>query len=321
MKLPKILAILLLIVLAVWGAETIWLFRQNVTMPSQIKKRAENERSLLKLQFLNKEQKLNDDYGQKKYLASGQTVYERIFNTKDQTIDELIQKIAAESIPHEWDCEVKIEEFTHFMLLIYLPNNVTRVEASKVVSYLIPLIKYCNFCLSDVAVFDSKHKSYLFFDIETLKHIEKEGKLTDVFLTKVKQQGESFTRFNSITIQCQKYEQHLVLPLEIIGSSGVETCVAIFDTGASITTISSIIISKTGQDNLSRVSRETFSTANGLMSCPIVYREVNLGGFRKRIEVAVNQTDEINLLGMNYFEGVKYIVDSQNACIYIWEEQ
>jgi hypothetical protein len=57
------------------------------------------------------------------------------------------------------------------------------------------------------------------------------------------------------------------------------------------------------------------------MSCPIVYREVDIGGFSRRIEVAVNQRDELNLLGMNYFYGMKYIVDPQNACIYIWEEQ
>jgi predicted aspartyl protease len=57
-----------------------------------------------------------------------------------------------------------------------------------------------------------------------------------------------------------------------------------------------------------------------LMSCPIVYREVNIEGFRKKIKVAVSQNDEINLLGMNYFEGMKYIIDPQNACIYMWEE-
>ena len=35
----------------------------------------------------------------------------------------------------------------------------------------------------------------------------------------------------------------------------------------------------------------------------------------------VNEIDEVNLLGMNYFRSMKYIIDSQNACIYIWKEQ
>jgi predicted aspartyl protease len=50
----------------------------------------------------------------------------------------------------------------------------------------------------------------------------------------------------------------------------------------------------------------------------LVDRNVNIGGFRSDIEVAVNQKDEINLLGMNYFEGLNYLVDSVNSCIYVW---
>ena len=64
----------------------------------------------------------------------------------------------------------------------------------------------------------------------------------------------------------------------------------------------------------------SFSTANGTMSCPIVMRAVNVGGFRKRIEVAVNQKDEMNLLGVNFFEGMDYIIDFQNSVIYVWEK-
>ncbi len=56
------------------------------------------------------------------------------------------------------------------------------------------------------------------------------------------------------------------------------------------------------------------------MSCSIVRRKVNIGGFYKDIEVAVNKRDELSLLGMNYFEGMNYIVDFQNFCIHIWEK-
>jgi predicted aspartyl protease len=292
-------------------------------MPSQIKRQAESERKALMLQFTNNERKLNNDYSQMKYLATGKTVYDRIFNAKEQTIVELIQIMAAESLPKGWKCDVRVEEFTHFILLVYLPHNMARVEADKIASYLIPIIKHCSFCLSDVAVFDYAHKSYLFFDTETLRHIESEGKMTNTLLGKVKQQGETFTRFNSTTVKCEMHQGHLFLPVEIIGSSGVQTCTALLDTGASVTTMSRSIILQTGLgvNELRFAPRRSFNTANGSMSCPIVQREVNIEGFLKSIEVAVNEIDEVNLLGMNYFRGMKYIIDSQNDCIYIWKEQ
>jgi hypothetical protein len=45
-----------------------------------------------------------------------------------------------------------------------------------------------------------------------------------------------------------------------------------------------------------------------------------VGGFRKNIDVAVNQKEDVNLLGMNFFEGMEYIVDFQNSSIYVWEK-
>jgi len=323
MRTRKILAILLLIALVVWAVETLWIVQSNSSIPSQLKRQAESERKALMLQFANNERKLNNDYSQKKYLATGKTVYDRIFNAKEQTIVQLIQRMAAESMPKGWNCQVRVEEFTHFILLVYLPNNLNRVEAGAVASYLIPVAKHCNQWLTDVSVFDLAHKSYLFFDKDAIEHIKREGKLTETLLGKVKQQGESFTRFNSTTIKCEMHQGHLFLPIEIIGSSNVQTCFALLDTGASVTTVSRSIILQTGlgENELRFASRRSFNTANGLMSCPVVQREVNIEGFRKRIEVAVNEIDEVNLLGMNYFRGMKYIVDSQNACIYIWKEQ
>jgi predicted aspartyl protease len=323
MRTRKILAILLLIALVVWAVETLWIVQSNSSIPSQLKRQAESERKALMLQFANNERKLNNDYSQKKYLATGKTVYDRIFNAKEPTIVELIQRMAAESMPKGWNCQVRVEEFTHFILLVYLPHNLNRVEAGAIASYLIPVAKHCNQWLTDVSVFDLAHKSYLFFNKDAIEHIKREGKLTDTLLGNVKQQGESFTQFNSTTIQCEMHQGHLFLPIEIIGSSNVQTCVALLDTGASVTTVSRSIILQTGlgENELRFAPRRSFNTANGSMSCSVVQREVNIEGFRKRIEVAVNEIDEVNLLGMNYFRGMKYIVDSQNACIYIWEEQ
>lgn len=320
MRVRKTLTILLIITLVAWGIETIFVLYRNVSMPSQIKRQAEGERRVLMLEFRKRELKLNVDYNRKKYLATGETVYDRVFNAKNQTIVELIQKMVAESLPKGWSCEVRVEEFTHFILLVYLPHNVARVEGREVVSYMIAIVKHCSSYLSDVAVFDRMHKSYLFFDNDTLKHLEKEGSLTEKLLREAKQQGESFTRLNSKTIQCDKYESHLFLPVEITGPSGVVTCLALLDTGASITTLSYGAISKTGADNLAIAPKRSFNTANGWMSCPVVRREVNIGGFRRNIEVAVNQRDEVNLLGMNYFEGLQHVVDFSNSCIYVWEK-
>jgi len=320
MRFRKILTILLIVALTIWGGQTLINIKRNLTKPSKIKRQAESKRRNLVLKFQKMKLKLNDDYTRKKYLATGKTVYDRIYNMQNQTIVELIQKVAGESLPKNWTCEVKAEEFIHFALLVYIPHNMARVEAVEIASYLVPVVKYCGWCLTDVAVFDRMHKSYLFFDNDTLKHIEKEESITSSLLEKVKEQGESFKRFNSTTVQCQKYEQHLLLPLEISGPSGVATCIALFDSGASLTTLTSSIILQTGNEILPIIPKRTFNTANGLMSCPVVHRTVNIGGFRKDIEVAVNQRDEINLLGMNYFKGMKYIVDFQNACIYIWEE-
>jgi predicted aspartyl protease len=184
----------------------------------------------------------------------------------------------------------------------------------------VPILKYCGQYVTDVAVFDKTHKSYLFFDDEMLEEIEKHSNLTSTLVERARQQGVSFTRFNSMTIQCETHESHLFLPVEVSGPSGVVTCLALFDTGASMTTVANRILSETGIADLSTAPWKSFNTANGVMSCPIVKREVNVGGYRKNIEVAVNQKDELNLLGVNFFEGINYIVDFQNSCIYVWEK-
>jgi predicted aspartyl protease len=262
---------------------------------------------------------LEQEYEKKKHLATGTTVFDRIYNTQDQSIIDLIMHISREALPDGWSFDVKIEEFTHFILLIYLPHNSQQTPPDQIVSHLSPILKYCGWVLSDVAVFDRKHKSYLFFNNAMLREIEKGKKLSQSLLRRAEKYGQSFTRFNSVTIECFKYESHLFLPLEVIGANAVITCNALFDTGASTTTLSAEVVSKTGNDNLQDAPHRRFNTANGTMSCPIVKREVNVGGFRKDIEVAVNQKDEVNLLGVNFFEGMEYIVDFKNSSIYVWE--
>jgi clan AA aspartic protease (TIGR02281 family) len=153
-----------------------------------------------------------------------------------------------------------------------------------------------------------------------LDKIKRRGKLLNNTLAHAKKQGLSFTQFNSVTIECEKHESHLFLPIEVAGKGGIVSIYVLLDTGASTTTLTSEVIAKTGFDNLQNAPRRTFNTANGPMSCPIVTREVNVGGFRKGIEIAVNQKDDINLLGVNFFAGMDYIVDFQNSAIYVWEK-
>ena len=164
MKVRKILIILLLVALVVWGIQSLYILYSNASAPSQIERQAETDRRMQRVEFQNRERKLNNEYSQKKYLATGKTVFDRIFNTKDLTLVELIQRMAAEAFPKNWNCDVRVEEFTKLILLVYLPNNLDRIRAGEIASYIIPIVKYCSWCLSDVAVFDSKHKSYLFFD-------------------------------------------------------------------------------------------------------------------------------------------------------------
>jgi predicted aspartyl protease len=319
MKVLKILCICLVVALFVWGIEVLYLAQRNASAPSRIRSDHDRKRRSIALEFKRKERELQQNYDTRKYLATGKTVYERIFNTQNQSVIRLIHRIAREALPDDWSCEVKVEEFTDFILLIYLPHNATQAEPMKVASYFAPILKYCNSYLSDVAVFDRTHTSYLFFDRQILQDIRKCGTVTSTFAERARQQGESFTRFNSVTIQCETHESHLFLPIEVTGPSGVLTCYALFDTGASTTTLADEIVANTGFADLSHAPRRTFNTANGWMSCPIVRREVSVGGYRREIEVAVNQRDKVNLLGVNFFHGIDYIVDFQKSCIYVWE--
>lgn len=320
MKRTKLLGMLLVIGLVIWAVEALYLVQRNTTKPARIKSEGLQSRNQLELDYKRRMRELEQEYEHKKYLATGETVFERIFNTQHQDIIDLIKRISREALPDGWSCDVKVEEFTHFILLVYLPHNSQTVPTDQITSYLKPITKYCSQYLSDIAVFDRTHKSHLFFDKTILDEIETGMALSKETLLRAKEQGKSFTRFNSVTIECEKYESHLFLPIKVVGPHGVVECLSLFDTGATITTLSYEVVSKTGYDNLQIAPRRTFNTANGRISCPIVSREVNIGGFRKRIEVAVNQRDEANLLGMNFFDGMEYIVDFQNSAIYIWEK-
>lgn len=314
----KLICILFLVSLLVWVGEIVYLAQQNAATPDRIKAVENQRRNRAEIEYQKEIRAFEQDYDKKKHLATGKTVFDRIYNTQGQSIADFILRISDEALPESWSSDVKVEEFTHFILLIYLPHTSRQVAPAQVISYLGPILEYCGWLLTDIAVFDNTHQSYLFFDRPMLVEIKKNGQLPENLLSRAEKQGQSFTQFNSITIECEKHESHLFLPIEVAGPSGIVTCYALLDTGASTTTLTYEVISKTGFDNLQNAPRRSFNTANGTMSCPIVTREVNVGGFRQTIEVAVNQKDEMNLLGVNFFKGMDYIVDFQNSAIYLW---
>ena len=316
----KLLTILLAAAFTVWAAQGLYLVHENMSTPDRIKAKEAQNKSRMELDFSQKLRELEREYERKKHLATGDTVFDRIFNAQDQTIIDLIKRISQESLPHEWSCDVKVEEFTHFIMLIYLPHNSERPPIEQITSFLIPIMKYCSWWLSDVAIFDRRHKSYLFFEKSLLTRLKSGNPLSKEMTKQAANHGVSFTRFNSVTVDCEKYESHLLLPIEISGTNGVMGCRALLDTGASVTMVPSGIIAKTGRDNLQKAPRRTFSTVNGTISCPIVRREVNIGGIRRNIEVAVNQQDSLTLVGMNFFAGMDYIVDSGHSAVYMWEK-
>lgn len=320
MSLAKLLSILLAAALAVWAIQALYLVNDNARTPDRIRRREMQNKSRMELEYAQKLLKLEREYTRKKHLATGDTVFDRIFNAQDQTIIELVKRISQEALPDKWSCEVKAEGFTHFILSIYLPHNSERPPDARVALSLRPIMRYCSLYLTDVAVFDRRRKSYLFFDKQLLTRLKSGEPLSKEMTKLAAKKGTSFTRFNSVTVNCEEHESHLYLPVEISGPNGVISCLALLDTGASVTMLSSEIIAETGWDNLQNAPRRTFHTVNGTISCPIVGREVNIGGIRKNIEVAVNQQDELSLVGMNFFAGMDYIVDSEQSAIYIWEK-
>ncbi len=178
MKVLKLTLIIFLTSALAWGIQTALLKRRNNLEPSKIAKRHATQRARLKIDLHKQERNLKRQYMGKKHLATGATVYDRIYNTPDQSLKTLIERVAKEALPDDWSCEVKVEEFSNFILLISQPHNTREKDPVSVSKYFPPIVKYCGFCLSNIAVLDHTHTSYMFFEEETLGYIEKYGSLS-----------------------------------------------------------------------------------------------------------------------------------------------
>ncbi len=208
-----------------------------------------------------------------------------------------------------------VKEFTNFILLAQISSNETEPSSQSIVKYIVPLAIYGDPYLKNVAIFDKKHICYLFFDEVALNQLARSQAISEELTYDVIEKGKRFTRYNSVQINFQEMRGHIFLPAVV---SGVE-CTMMLDTGASNSVISLELAQKTGSEDLNKVSRRKFYTAKGELSCPIVEREILVNGIGRKQSVAVNPQDDLNLLGVDFFESKEYMIDSASKCIYVWD--
>jgi predicted aspartyl protease len=319
MNTSKKLSFIMILLSVVFGFEIAAIKQADKLKPAEIAKKGELERKKLDVEYQQKKMYIEVDYKQKIHLASGKTVFDRIFNSKEKSLNALIENLATEAVPSDWKTEVKVEEFTHFILLIFVPSDISIISTEQITTHLKKILPYLGCLNLNIGIYDRNHKCCLFFDEATIDLLQK-GRLTLEQAEIVKNQGTSFELFNSITVECKKMNEHLYVPITILGDMGYETGYALLDTGASVSLLPKEIIDRTGNDNLNIAPQRAFETANGRMTCPIVYRTLEVAGIKRDIEVAVNINNDGSLLGLNYFKGLQYIIDSPNSCIYLWSK-
>jgi predicted aspartyl protease len=277
----------------------------------------------INVEKLNQEKEkktLEDEFDKNKYLATGKNAYGRIYNNKQSDIVGLIQELALEAFPNNWQTEVKVEEFTNFILLAQADIRSNEPAITDIIKYLIPVLDYSGAYLKNVAIYNKKHQCYLFFDENALNKLIKNKNIGANAISEARKKGESFLRYNAIKIDFQEKYGHIFIPVIVVGECESYEVIMMLDTGASMTVISSELAQKTGYEDLKEISRRTFSTAKGLMSCPIVQREIIVSDIYKKQAVAVNLEDDSNLLGVDFFESREYIIDNPSKCIYIWNK-
>lgn len=272
------------------------------------------------LNYEKEKKKLNDEFEENKYLLSGKDAYERIYNRQEKDIANLIEELAKESFPNGWKYEVKVEEFTNFILLVQKVDGIDEPDVNEVKKFLIPIIAYANPYLRNAAVFDRKHRCCLFFDERALNELRVTKTLTERTAVDARIRAKTFTRFNSIKIEFQKGNGHIFVPVIVSGEHGFYETVMMLDTGASMTVISLDLAQKTGREDLEKVERRTFNTAKGMTTCPIVERKISVGDMEKKQLVAVNLQENTNLLGVDFFESKGYVIDTNSNSIFVWSK-
>jgi len=315
-KFLKILVILLVILFLEIIAFFVLPYYQTNQLRDQFTLKIEME----KLNQEKERKKLLDEFEKNKYLSTGKNAYERIYNNKQSDIVGLIQELALEAFPNNWEAEVKVEEFTNFILLVQVDVKSNEPVVTDIIKHLVPVLDHSGGYLKNVAIYNKKHQCYLFFDEDVLIELKKNQNLSDNAINVARRKGEGFLRYNAIKIDFQVKNGHIFIPVIVVGEYGSYETIMMLDTGASMTVISLELAQKTGHEDLNEISRRTFSTVKGLISCPIVQREIIVSDLDRKQAVAVNLEDDSNLLGMDFFESREYIIDNPSKCIYIWNK-
>lgn len=267
-----------------------------------------------------KMERLRRKHVQNQYLARGKNVFHRIYNRPEENILSLLQSLATEAFPSDWETEVKVEEFTRFILMVQAPTRDASVEPKSVAQYLAPMLPYTMGALSDVAVFNHKHQCQLYYDPQTLRTLRKEKRLNHEDTIRVRRQAEQCTKFNAVEVPCKDVEGHILVPVSIDGDTTRVSCYMLLDTGASKSMISREVWQKTGGGNYGQMPQQLFSTAGGSASHRMAERHFNVEGVTATLSVAVNFNDEMNLLGVDFFEGKRYVIDAEGPSLYIWQK-
>ena len=111
MKNYKKIFLILMVILLI---EVVGYFLYRNYKTSRIDQTYSHKEDTLDFEEEKERKKLNDEFELNKYLATGKNAYERIYNSKQNDITDLIQKLALEAFPDSWNLEVKVEEFTKY---------------------------------------------------------------------------------------------------------------------------------------------------------------------------------------------------------------
>lgn len=112
----------------------------------------------------------------------------------------------------------------------------------------------------------------------------------------------------------------MFVPVTVYGNKGAAECLMMLDTGASVSVLPLEVIESTGSDDLIRAPTATFQTANGPRRYPLVERVLVVEGIESTLQIAVSRQDALPLLGVDFFEGREYLIDSRSSALYIWEK-
>jgi predicted aspartyl protease len=122
-----------------------------------------------------------------------------------------------------------------------------------------------------------------------------------------------------LRIKYMTVDGHIMLPVTVSGPEGTEHCLMMLDTGASCSVLPLHLVRATGSEQLEHAPTATFSTAKGPLTCAMVERVLSVHWIESRREVAVSKYSEEPLLGVDFFEGRDYLIDSRVKVLYVRE--